>query len=138
MAHVITNIQEASHTYYTAQNWTKSSKNNLKCRETGLSQNEYQDLESIQLYNSLTQNSFPMLQAAEVSLDNSTQTRTEDVHLFSASSEFFTGQVCIHLYTNSQANEHCINCLSSGLFGVAVSLELAQMKKCCFKQISYH
>lgn len=49
-----------------------------------------------------------MLQATEMSLDNSTQTRTEDFHLLSASSEFFTEQVCIHLYTNSQANEHCV------------------------------
>lgn len=41
-----------------------------------------------------------------MSLDNATQTRTEDFHVLGASSEFFTDQDYIYLYTNSQAITH--------------------------------
>lgn len=44
-----------------------------------------------------------------MSLDNATQTRTEDFHVLGASSEFFTDQDYIYLYTNSQAiKDHVI------------------------------
>lgn len=49
-----------------------------------------------------------MLQAAQTSLDNSTQTRTKDFHLFGTSLEVFPDQVYIHLSTKSQANEQIV------------------------------